>query len=259
MKPYLRYLTILLTAFVLSACGNSEVLLRDMTERDANEIISALYIANINSSKATDAKGKTFSVLVAKDDLAKSVAVLRAQGLPREARLSLNEVFKSSGFAPTAFEERVRFVYGTAQELERTISYMEGVLNARVHVVIPERARRAEVQNPPSASVFIGYDDKVSFDLQVPKVRRLVAESIEGLDPANVDVFISPIKVDLAKVASTPVVSFLGINVAKDSAGGLAVLLVTILGLLGVIVFLARAKVLALLHKVKDLIWKMYP
>jgi type III secretion protein J len=197
--------------------------------------------------------------MVKKEDLAKSVAVLHAQGLPRENRPSLNDVFKSSGFAPTAFEERVRFVYGTAQELERTLSYMEGVLTARVHVVMPEKARRSEVQNPPSASVFIGYDDKVAFDLQVPKVRHLVAQSIEGLSESRVDVFISPIKVDLAKVVATPVTSFMGITVAQSSVMGLAILLGAIVALLVVILYLTSAKILPYANKLKELVWKMYP
>ena len=255
----MKKLLLLLAVVLLSACSAGEVLLRDLTERDANEIIATLYYNQIQSSKNADAKGKTFAVLVAKDDLAAAVSVLHAVGLPRENRQNLNEIFKSNGFAPTAFEERVRFAYGTSQELERTISYMDGVLTARVHVVIPEKAYRREQQNAPSASVFVSYDDKVPFEAKVPAIRKLVSDSIENLDPVNVNILATPTKVDLAKVVNLQLVSFMGMKVQKDSLPILSGLIFMLLVLLGVSAYYQRALLLTYFNKCKELVWKMYP
>lgn len=211
-----KKLCLALMAVALTACSSKETLLRDLSERDANEIVAVLYTNAISSDKQADAKGKTFTVTVDKSELAKSIAVLRAVGLPREARPSINDVFKSSGFAPTPFEERVRFIYGVSQELERTLSYMNGVMNARVHVVIPEKVSRHQTQAIPSASVFISYDDRTNFELEIPKVRKLVAESIEGLSQDNIEVVATPTRVDLSKLATTPVTNIAGIRVHQD-------------------------------------------
>jgi type III secretion protein J len=241
---------------LLTACGSKETLLRDLSEPDANEIIAVLHSNSIGSEKLQDAKGKTFTVMVSKGHLPQAVSVLRAVGLPRQQRASFSEVFKSNGFAPTAFEERVRFIYATSQELERTISYMEGVLVARVHVVMPEKAYRRENQNPPSASVFIAYDDRITFEAQIPKIRKLVAESIENLDPANVDILASPSKVDLTRIVRTPVTTFLGMSVSPDTVPFLTGLLIVIFGLVAALAFAFRAQVKAHVNAVLD---KFYP
>lgn len=212
----MKKLCLLLAVVFLTACSSKETLLRDLTERDANEIIAVLYKYNIQADKKPDAKGKTFSVTVKSGELAQSVALLHTQGLPRENRPSLQEVFKSSGFAPTPFEERVKFIYGVSQELERTISLMRGVLNARVHVVIPEKANRHTVQQATTASVFINYDSRVDLELQIPAIRKLVSEAIEGLSIDNVEVLANPIKVDSTAipVASEPVaVPWVGLGI----------------------------------------------
>ena len=247
MKRYL----LLLAVALLTACSSSETLLRDLSERDANEIIAVLYANQISSEKTVDSKGKSFSVLVKKAELAPSVSVLRSVGLPRESHPNLNDIFKSNGFAPTSFEEKVRFAYGTAQELERTISYIDGVLAVRVHVVMPDKVSRHEAQNPPSASVFVNYDDKVNFDLQIPRIRRLIADSIEGLDGANVNILATATQVDLTKIAGTPLTSFLGMKVKQESVPLLSFFMVLFLLMAGGLVYALRKELLAAAKRLK--------
>ena len=95
----LRWCVWAVVALLLSGCGK-ELLLRDLTERDANEIVGVLYTSSVEAQKVADAKGKTFAVEVLSSDVARAVAVLRALGLPKSPRPNLNEVFRSTGFAP---------------------------------------------------------------------------------------------------------------------------------------------------------------
>jgi len=239
-----RKLWAVLLVCLLAACSSKEVLLRDLSERDANEIMGVLYMASIDADKAADPKGKSFSVQVRDADAQRAIAALHAVGLPHQVRPSINEVFKSSGFAPTPFEERVRFAYGNAQELERTLSLMDGVLNARVHLVIPEAAKRGQVVQDAKASVFLSYDDRYNLELSVPRIRRLVAESIEGLKTDNVEVFLTPSKLDMKKIASVPLTSFLGIRVQADDFAYFVGLIATLVGIIFVLAALV-AKPLA--------------
>lgn len=220
-------------ALVVSLTGCSrEILLRDLTERDANEIVAVLYSSSIEAQKMVDPKGKSFSVEVRSAELARSVAVLRALGLPKSPRTNLNEVFRSTGFAPTPFEERVRYLFGLAQEIERTISLMEGVLQTRVHVVTPDGASKIVDLQQAKASIFVSYDDRYDIETLVPRIRKLVSDSIEGLSPQRVEILAIPSRVDLKQVTEVPIAKFLGVRVHKSDFPILVADIGVMLGLL---------------------------
>jgi type III secretion protein J len=218
-------------ALLLGACGN-ETLLRELTERDANEIVAVLYSSSMDATKVADPKGKSFSVEVLKADLPRAVAVLRALGLPKSPRTNLNEVFRGTGFAPTPFEERVRYLFGQAQELERTISLMEGVLQTRVHVVTPEIGSKRPELEQSKASVYLSYDDRYDIESLVPRIRKMVSDSVEGLAPTRVEVLAIPSRVDLKVVTEVPIKRVLGVRVHKNDAALLLGEISLVLGLL---------------------------
>jgi type III secretion protein J len=215
LMQILRYLGMGVLFLLLSACS-TEILLRDLNERDANEIVAVLYTSSIDAQKIVDAKGKSFAVEVRSSDIARSVAVLRALGLPKSPRTNLNEVFRSSGFAPTPFEERVRYLFGLAQEIERTISLMDGVLQTRVHVVTPDGASKIADLQQAKASIFVSYDDRYDIEFLVPRIRKLVGDSIEGLSPNRVEILTIPSRVDLKQVTEVPISKFLGVRIHKN-------------------------------------------
>jgi len=228
---YLRYLGLGALLVLLCGCSN-EILLRDLNERDANEIVAVLYTSSIDAKKMVDAKGKSFAVEVRSSDIARAVAVLRALGLPKSPRTNLNEVFRSSGFAPTPFEERVRYLFGLAQEIERTISLMDGVLQTRVHVVTPDAASKIIDLQQAKASIFVSYDDRYDIELLVPRIRKLVGDSIEGLSPNRVEILTIPSRVDLKQVTEVPISKFLGVRVHKNDFPILLLQTGLVLGLL---------------------------
>jgi type III secretion protein J len=179
-----------------------------------------------------DAKGKSFAVEVRSSDIALAVAVLRALGLPKSPRTNLNEVFRSTGFAPTPFEERVRYLFGLAQEIERTISLMDGVLQTRVHVVTPDGASKIADLQQAKASIFVSYDDRYDIEFLVPRIRKLVGDSIEGLSPNRVEILTIPSRVDLKQVTEVPISKFLGVRVHKNDFPILLMQTGLVLGLL---------------------------
>jgi type III secretion protein J len=227
----MRWWMVLCLVVGLSGCGR-ETLLRDLTERDANEIVAVLYASSMEATKVADPKGKAFSVEVLSADLARAVAVLRALGLPKSPRANLNEVFRATGFAPTPFEERVRYLWGQAQELERTISLMEGVLQTRVHVVTPDSANKRSDLQLSKASVYLSYDDRYDIEILVPRIRKMVSDSVEGLIPTQVEILAIPSRVDLKVVTEVPIRRVLGVRVHKSDANLLLIEVSVVLGLL---------------------------
>jgi type III secretion protein J len=116
------------------------------------------------------------------------VQTLRAMGLPHEDFDSLGEVFKREGFVSTPLEEHARLMHALSQELSRTVSSIDGVLLARVALVVPEKHPLSDKVVPSSASVLIKVRPGLDVDALVPKIRALVVNSVEGLPYDSVTV-----------------------------------------------------------------------
>jgi type III secretion protein J len=97
-------------------------------------------------------------------------------------------IFKKSGITSTPFEEKVRYTYGLSQEIEKTLNGIDGVVIARVHLVLPDHPEFGKAIIPSSASVFIKYKPGTDIEFLTPQIRRLVANAIEGLNYSSVNV-----------------------------------------------------------------------
>lgn len=186
----MRRVAVVMLCVMLVACGKAE-LYSKLTEPQANEMIAVLQGAGIEASKA-DGGEKGWSLSTSKDDFSRAIEVLHAQGYPREEFATLGTVFKKEGFVSSPTEERARLVYGMSQELSHTVSEIDGVVQARVHLVLPENQPLAQSAQPASASVFIKYRPGANIDAQVGKVKSLIVNSVEGLKYENVSVATFP-------------------------------------------------------------------
>ncbi|KWI31341.1 YscJ/HrcJ family type III secretion apparatus lipoprotein [Burkholderia ubonensis] len=175
-----------LTCVVLAACRTS--LYENLSEQDANEMIAALFENGIDASKQRSGNGKHWMVLVRESEFAGAVEVLRDRGLPQEKRDDLGNLFRKDGLVSTPTEERVRFLYGLSQELSSTMSAIDGVIVARVQIVLPNNDPLAQEVKPSSASVFIKYNADSSVGKIVPQIKTLVVNSVEGLTYERVSV-----------------------------------------------------------------------
>ena len=165
---------------VLSGCGSRIDLYTGMSEQDANEVVSALVQAGVDSEKVAVPK-HGFTVKVGKDELATAVAHLYTLGLPRNTYQRLGDVFKKEGVVSTPIEERSRYLYALSQELENTLSQIDGVILARVHPVLPERLVPGEPTQPSSCSVLVKHRRDWNPMQYEERIRRLVVSSIPGL------------------------------------------------------------------------------
>lgn len=167
---------------MLSGCSDRVELHRQLSEQEANEVIAELADKHIRAQKIPAKDGVVVAVNAI--DIGRAVRTLEAAGLPKVARTTLGDTFRKEGVISTPLEERARYIYALSQELEATLSKIDGVIVARVHVVLPERIAPGEPVQPASASVFIKHDPRLDPDNIRARVRRMVASSIPGMATA---------------------------------------------------------------------------
>ncbi len=181
----------LVFAALLALSGCKTDLYAGLSQRDANEMAAALMQAGIPTERRTVKAGE-FTIRVDEAHFAQAKQVLETRGLPRERFKEFGEIFAGDSFIPTPTEERARLIYARNQELSRTVSEIEGVIRARVHLVLPERDPLAREVRPASASVTIHYAPTVDVEGLAPRIKLLIANSVEGLAYERVSVAFFP-------------------------------------------------------------------
>ena len=215
----LRGLVAAAALLVLSACGSYVELMATMPESEANEVLAALLDAGIRAEKIPGKEGNV-ALKVDRGQVARAVETLRSRGLPRERFARMGDVFKKEGLISSPLEERARYLWALSQELASTISQIDGVITARVHIVLPERGTAGDPSIPSSASVFIKHQATSSIEPVLPQVRRLITTAIPGLTGEKVSVVLVPSTLVAPPAgAAGEVVSVLGVRVERSSLG----------------------------------------
>ena len=190
MNKILRYgqtIAVIILALMLSGCDKETTLHSGLEELQANLVMAALIDAGITCHKSPGEEG-TWNVMVGEGNFATAVELLEQKGLPRRQYQGVAESFKKTGMVSSPSEERIRFMDALAQDLSRTISQIEGVVDARVHVVLPENDPFAKHAKPSSAAVAIRHRYDVDMADFVPQIKSLVKNAIEGLDYSKISV-----------------------------------------------------------------------
>ncbi len=210
---------------LLALAGCKTELYAGLPEREANEMLGILLSQGVAADKAT-AKDGSVILSVEKSEFAQAVSLLSARGYPKQQFENMGDVFKASGLVASPLQERARFLWALSQELSATVAQIDGVLSARVEVVLPNNDIFARNPAPSSASVFVRYDEHSPVDTLVPQIKMLVANSVEGLSYDKVSVVLvaaaAPAAVPL--VAAAPAMEPLALAGAAGGAGLMALL-----------------------------------
>lgn len=164
----------------------------NLDEPDANRVVVALDQSGIDAAKELDptTEGK-FRVTVSRDDVGRSLAVMREEELPRAKAKGVLDA-DHGALVPSAAAEHAQIVAGLAGELEKTLGNVDGVLAARVHLAVPPREPLRD--GPPAkatASVLVEHRGTTP-PLAPESIQRLVAGGAPGLLAADVAVVFVP-------------------------------------------------------------------
>ncbi len=174
-----------LSCLLLAAC--QEDLQRGLNQKDANDIVVILAANGIEAKRVPDG-ATNFKITVDGKNVSRATIVLKDTGYPRETFKSIAEIFNGEGLIITPFEQKARMIFALSQELTRTITMIEGVTQARVHVVLPEIDPRDRSLTKATASVVIYH--RVGIDVLdvTQKARAIVSNAVQGLQSRDVSV-----------------------------------------------------------------------
>jgi type III secretion protein J len=265
--------SLLLCLLLLASCENHMVIVSDVDEREANEIIVFLASKGIVASKTPSvssapgaAQGpQKWSIAVSEGKATDAMAILNQNGLPRIKGTNLLDLFAKQGLMSSEKEETIRYQAGLAEQIANTIRKIDGVIDADVQISFPSSEGTAvlpgaqAVQQKITAAVYVKHqgvlDDPNSH--LVMKIKRLVAGSVNGLDVNDVtvisdrarfaDITLAPTPEDLSPKAKE-YVSIWSIVMSKNSASRFRVLFF-FLSFLAIVFGIFTAW----------LIWKLYP
>lgn len=224
VKPVRRWLLLLLLALA-SGCGKLP-LYSGLSEQESNEMMALLLENGIEVDKAVEKEGVTLSIPADKAPLA--VNLLYSNGYPRQQYTNVNEVFSDSGLVTTDFERKARFNFALSQEISDTLSRIDGVIFAKVHLSSLEEdgkkrtlpGQQAE-EGKISAAVFVKYNPEYNLDGEIPQIKLLVSSSVNNLEYQDVSVSLSPARrknvVDILAREDLRTVSGLNVRIEAGS------------------------------------------
>ncbi|HTV87274.1 MAG TPA: type III secretion inner membrane ring lipoprotein SctJ [Dyella sp.] len=186
----MRRLVLIGLALLIAGC--SPAFREGLNEKQADDVVVMLQLQGIKASK-THAKDGTWSVEVESSGESTAEQVMQAYDRPRQPHPTLGDVFPGGSLLPSETEERIRYEYALSEQLSDTLERIDGVLTARVHVAIPEQDPRRTEPVPPSAAAMIRYRSDQRMDLLRPQIKRLIADSLTGGSPDNVDLLMVPV------------------------------------------------------------------
>jgi flagellar M-ring protein FliF len=164
---------------------NWSLLYGNLSDSDASSVVQALQTAAIEY-KLDNTSG---AIMVPAERVHEARLQLAGQGLPQGKNASLDLMSKDPGFGVSQFMENARYQYALEGELARTISSLQAVEAARIHLALPQQSAFVHDRRPASASVLLQL--RAGHRLQseqVSAIVHLVASSIPELDSDNVTV-----------------------------------------------------------------------
>ncbi len=228
----------LILAVLLCLCllGCQVEVYKGLTEDQANTMLSTLLRRGIKAEKIAEGKNG-YTLAVDETQLVQSLEILKENSLPRESYQNLGTVFAGDGMIASASEEQARLAYAISQELSDTFSRIDGVLTARVHVVLAAADQASDIRTPPSAAVFLRHTPDSPVVSLVAKIRELTAKAVPNLTFDNVSVMLVPVR-ETVSVPIQPAPTFLGLPFLPENGTpymliGALILLVGILLALG--------------------------
>lgn len=162
-----------------------KMLYKDLATEDSSAVAAKLEELKIPYEVSTDGT----SIAVSDKQVGKARMLLAQDGLPNGGSMGYELFDKQSGFGTTSFVQNITQVRALEGELAKTISALEPVKSARVHLVLPQRELFSRETHAASASVFIRLKGGKELDQsQLQGIQSMIASGVPDLKPKSVSI-----------------------------------------------------------------------
>ncbi|MEM8916721.1 MAG: flagellar basal-body MS-ring/collar protein FliF [Pseudomonadota bacterium] len=172
--------------FIISRMGTPSmtVLYSDLDPYDSGRVAGRLQELDI----PFEVGGDSSTIMVPENQRDELLLSLAADGLPSNGTIGNELIDQGSSFGTTSFEQQLRRVRALEGELARTISSIDQVRTARVHIVMPERPVFARERRTATASVLLHLSGRDIANEQISAIRHIVAHAVPELTSDNVSI-----------------------------------------------------------------------
>ncbi len=128
-------------------------------------------------------------IRVPKNEIGRARMVLAQEGLPNGGSMGYEIFDQKNGFGTTSFVQNINQVRALQGELARTISTLDPVDFAKVHLVLPQRELFSRETQSSSASVTLKIKPAARLSReQIYGIQNLVANAVPGLKVDHVSI-----------------------------------------------------------------------
>lgn len=161
------------------------LLYNDLSSADSGAIAAKLEETQIPYQVSEDGS----RVTVQDTDVGRARMLLAEAGLPNGGSIGYEIFDNKSGFGTTNDVVNLNKVRALEGELARTISALDPVRSARIHLVLPERKLFSHESRAASASVALGLRSGARLNNdQILAIQSLVASAVPELKPGKVSI-----------------------------------------------------------------------
>ncbi len=160
------------------------LLYTELDQQDAGAIVNKLDALKIPYEVAANGN----SIRVPGEQVGKVRMLMAAEGLPKGGSIGYEIFDQKEGFGTTSFVQNINHLRALEGELARTISTMNAVQSARVHLVLPQRELFSHTTQTATASVFLKTRGGALGKQQVAAIQHLIAAAVPQLNPNQISI-----------------------------------------------------------------------
>ena len=177
--------TLLIAVVLGSLVGCDEQILHDLTEQEANKVLSRLHVGSLSAQKVLQSDGR-WAIAVDENQVIPALTFLDSNRV-LAARTSNLPVSSKGGIVPSREEQWFRYERSIAVSIEESLSTIRGVLEVRVHVNLPEKDPLfgTTSKESGSGSVLLVVDER--YEASKSDVAHLVSGAA-GIPPERISV-----------------------------------------------------------------------
>lgn len=161
-----------------------ELLYGNLSATDQREIVKQLELQGIPFKL----QNNNAEIVVPAEKVTQVRMQMAELGLPSGGSVGYEVFDNMDALSATNFMQNINLVRALEGELARTVKAIEGVQNARVHLVMPQREMFTREAQEPTAAVYIKMKTGRLSEAQVKAVQHLIAASVPKLKPSNISI-----------------------------------------------------------------------